>query len=134
MRLNRLCHAAISDDLWVSVHGPLLIHNETQFRPDLTIHRSAPRFELAMPARENTLLLMEIADLSLDFDLNKKLPYYGKWQIPEEWLFDLKRRRIERHTAPKLEGYTRVEAVQGHGELTSTTLPGLTISVKATMG
>jgi Uma2 family endonuclease len=133
MRLNRLCSACIGDDLWVGVHGPLLIHEETQFRPDLTIHRSGSS-ELAMPTRENTLLVMEIADLSLDFDQNKKLPYYGKWQIPESWLFDLNRRRIERHTQPNLDGYTRMEAVQGYGELTSTTVPGLTISVKAAMG
>jgi Uma2 family endonuclease len=81
-----------------------------------------------------TLFVIEIADLSLDFDQNKKLPYYGKWQIPEAWLFDLNRRRIERHTDPNLEGYTRIEAVQGHGSLDSTTVPGLTVSVKATMG
>jgi Uma2 family endonuclease len=134
MRLNRLCSACVGEDLWVGVHGPLLVHQESMFRPDLTIHRSPPRFELATPSHENVLLVMEIADLSLDFDKNKKLPYYGKWQVPESWLFDLSRRRIERHTEPSLEGYTRIEAVQGYGSLTSTTVPGLTISVQAAMG
>ena len=77
---------------------------------------------------------MEIADLSLDYDRDKKLPLHGKWQIPESWLFDVARRRIERHTEPNLEGYTRVEIAQGNGSLNSTVVPGLTISVKEAMG
>jgi Uma2 family endonuclease len=134
MRLIRLCSACVGEDLWVSVNDPLLIYEESKPRPDLIIHRSAPEFELAVPSHENALVVMEIADLSLEYDRDKKLPLYGKWQIPESWLFDVARRRIERHTEPGLDGYTRVEIVQGYGSLTSTAVPGLAISVVATMG
>ena len=128
MRLIRLCGACLGDDLWLSVHDPLLVNEESQLRPDLIIHRSPPQFDLALPSRENTLVVMEIADLSLKYDRDKKLPSYGKWQIPESWLFDVARRRIERHTEPNLEGYTHAEAVQSAGSLTSTVVPGLVIS------
>lgn len=134
MRLIRLCSPCVGNDLWLSVHDPLLVYEQSKPCPDLTIHRSAPDLELALPSRENTLLVMEVADLSLDYDRDKKLPLYGKWQIPEAWLFDVARRRIERHTEPNLEGYTRVEIVQGYGSLISTVLAGLTISVEAAMG
>ena len=126
--------ACVGGGLWLSVHDPLLIYEQSKPCPDLTIHRSAPDLELALPSRANTLLVMEVADLSLDYDRDKKLPLYGKWQIPEAWLFDVARRRIERHTEPNLAGYTRVEIAQGHGSLTSMVLPGLAISVEAAMG
>ena len=46
------------------------------------------------------LLLVEVADSSLDFDRTVKLPLYAEAGISEVWIVDVKERRVERYSGP----------------------------------
>lgn len=75
------------------------------------------------------LLLIEVADTSLVYDRDVKLPLYARFEIPEAWLVDLYGRVVERHTEPSENGYRLVRRA-GRGEtLESAVLPALTLPV-----
>ena len=58
---------------------------------------------------------MELADSSLEYDCNRKLPRYAASSIPEAWLFDVTAQRVERHSEPHNGRYRQV-AVDGLGQ------------------
>lgn len=51
------------------------------------------------------LLPIEVADVSLAYDRDVKLPRYARAGIPEAWLVDLANRRLLIHRRPGPEGY-----------------------------
>lgn len=53
-----------------------------------------------IPHIEDILLVMEIADSSVDYDRQVKFPLYAAAGIPEAWLIEMRSRLIERHTDP----------------------------------
>jgi len=57
-----------------------------------------------VPDTANTLLVVEVADSSLQHDRGTKVPLYGRAGIPEMWLVDLVNRRVERFSEPGQPG------------------------------
>ena len=56
----------------------------------------------AHPTPADVLLVVEVADSSLDYDRGVKLPLYAEVSIPEVWIMALEDVRIERYSG--LEG------------------------------
>ena len=50
-------------------------------------------------------LLIEVADVSLDYDREQKLPAYGRAGIPEVWIVNLRDQGIEVYREPHFAGY-----------------------------
>ena len=107
--------------------NPFLLDDESQPEPDLVVYRRRKRE--THPTPDDILLLVEVADSSLDYDRNRKFPRYAAAGIPEAWLFDVFAGILERHTEPFEGRYRRVEAARRGEALISTTLPGLTLAV-----
>ena len=59
-----------------------------------------------------------------------KLPVYAGFGIPETWLADLNRHRVEVHTEPRDGVYTHVAYVEMDGILTPSAFPDFAILVK----
>jgi Uma2 family endonuclease len=88
----------------------------------------------ALPTPEDVLLLIEVADTSLVYAREVKLPLYARAEIAEVWLVDLNRQIIERYTEPSEERYRLVRRA-GRGEaLESAVLPALTLPVDTALG
>jgi Uma2 family endonuclease len=82
----------------------------------------------------DVLLLIEVADSSLDFGQGTKLPLYAASGIPEVFLVDLLGGQLERHTEP-CDGQYRTVITADRGEaLPSSMLPGLEIPVDVALG
>ncbi len=129
-QLNRLLGRAVGDRAIVSVQNPirLSIHDEPE--PDLALLK--PRrdgYSEALPSPGDALLVIEVADTSLRYDLDSKLPLYARAGTPEAWLVDLVNNVIERHTSPGDEGYRTRDVAGVGGALTSETLPDLCLDV-----
>jgi Uma2 family endonuclease len=54
---------------------------------------------------EDVFLLIEVADSTVAYDRNQKLPAYGRAGIPEVWLINLPERSIEVYRQPHYLGY-----------------------------
>jgi Uma2 family endonuclease len=75
------------------------------------------------------LLVVEVADTSLAYDREQKLPLYARCGLPEALLVDLNRPAVEVHRDPSPQGY-RSRAVLRHGHsLTLLALPAVRLAV-----
>jgi Uma2 family endonuclease len=55
------------------------------------------------------LLLVEVAESSLDYDRGVKIELYNRFAIPEVWLVDLRGERVEVYRTPSPETYRDVQ-------------------------
>ena len=85
-------------DCRVNVQVPILLDDESEPEPDIVIYRRRKR--TTVPTPEDILLVVEVADKTLDYDRNQKFPRYAAAGIPEAWLFDVFAGVLERHTEP----------------------------------
>ena len=108
-RLARLLSVAVGEHAIVSVQNPIALppHNEPQ--PDIALLK--PRlddYESALPTTDDILLVVEVADTTLNYDRDAKLPIYARHGIVEVWLVDIIGQKLTVHREPGPKGYSRL--------------------------
>lgn len=112
----------------ISAQNPVRLSDDTEPQPDITVLRPRDDFYAgALPRGRDVLLVVEVADTSLGFDREEKLPHYAAAGIGEAWLVDLNNEVIERHTRPLHGRYAEVVTLQRGETLHS---PALDLSVR----
>jgi len=81
------------------------------------------------PRAEDVLLLIEVSDTTLDYDLQEKLPAYGRAGIPEVWIVNLKNGTIEIYLEPHFTGYGSRAVLRASERAVPRTFPDVTIQV-----
>jgi Uma2 family endonuclease len=106
-RLNSLfAFLAAAQKAVVAVQNPLHLDDYSEPQPDLVLARFRPDYYAAQhPTPQDVLLLVEVSDTSEDYDRTVKLPVYAQAGIPEVWLVDLTRQRLEAYQQPTAQGY-----------------------------
>ena len=103
---NRALTEAVGRRAVVQVQSPIRLDDGTEPRPDLALLRDRPDFYSSSHAEpSDVLLLIEVADSSVNYDRNEKLPRYARAGIPEVWLTVLPEDVVEAHTEPTDNGY-----------------------------
>jgi Uma2 family endonuclease len=104
----------------VSVQNPLVLGEQGEHYPDLVLYRAGVRGRV--PEAGDALVVIEVADTSVSYDRNVKLPLYARAGVPEAWLVDLRAGVVEVHSEPREGGYgLRRRYARGEG-LRSATL------------
>jgi Uma2 family endonuclease len=121
------------DSVVLSVQNPIRLAPRIQPQPDLVLlRREAPRRRVALP--EHALLVVEVADSSLEDDRRIKAPLYSLAGIPEYWIVDIKGQRVEVYSEPSAAGY-RASRFYLRGEsLSPAFAPDMTVAVDAILG
>jgi hypothetical protein len=106
-RLNwLLSQQLIPAETIVHIQGPVRLSTDSEPQPDLAVLRYRDDFyTLRHPGADEVFLLVEVADSSLDYDTEVKVPLYARAGIPEVWVIDLNARAIEVYRKPSAEGY-----------------------------
>jgi Uma2 family endonuclease len=134
-RLNRLLSTLVADRAIVSVQDPLVLGDRSEPEPDLMLLRPRDDFyETANPLADDVLLLIEVADTSLDYDRGVKIPLYAANGIPEVWLFDLRRKQLEMHRDPGPVGYREILLPDLSQTISPLSLPAVEIQIAALWG
>jgi Uma2 family endonuclease len=126
--LTRTLTQRTDDNIRVDVQNPIHLGPRTEPQPDITLSRRHPG-RIAHPTPEDILFLIEVADTTLDYDRNTKLPLYAAAGIAESWLFDVSAWTLERHTEPRDGVYQQVARIGRGQSLASTTRPEITLAV-----
>lgn len=112
-RLSRLLIEAIGDRAVVSPQLAIRLDRMTELKPDLAVcTRRDDLYASAWPTGADALLVIEIADTSLDYDVRVKGPIYARYGVPEYWIFDLPARALRRFRQPRRDKYTDVSAFE----------------------
>ena len=110
--LNRLLSKAVGESAIVSVQNPIILGDHSEPEPDLALLRPRPDFYTnSHPRAPDVLLLIEVADSTLQTDRDIKVPLYARHDIPEVWIVDIRNRQILRFAHPKQGVYQTLETL-----------------------
>lgn len=132
MRLTRLFVLACADGrAEVRVQLPLALSEDSEPEPDLAI--VAPgEYKDAHPT--TALLVIEVADSSVDGDRGFKAPGFAAGGIPEYWIVNLRDDAVEVHLDPSGEQYRRIVPWRRGQTLQPEAFPDLRLSVDQMLG
>ncbi len=125
----------LPESMLVRVQDPIHIPLYSEPEPDLVIVPASLAIgRTGHPNPANILLLIEVADTSLRYDRDEKLPLYAEAGIVESWIFDLPGQRILVHREPKAGRYTKIEIVERGGTLSPLAFPNLVLALDDVLG
>ena len=78
---------------------------------------------------DRALLIIEVAEISLDYDRKTKGPLYAASDVPEYWIVDIEARCVEIHTDPAGEAYASVRIARQGEVIAPAALPEAKLSV-----
>jgi Uma2 family endonuclease len=130
-RLTRLFAALLtSNRATVSVQNHIVLNPHQAPQPDLAVVRyRADGYRGRHPGPADTLLVIEVADSSVAWDRERKLPLYAEAGVPEMWLVNLPADVVEVHRAPEGRGYAEVRTARRGATIAPQAFPDLTLRV-----
>ncbi|WP_300932700.1 Uma2 family endonuclease [Prosthecobacter sp.] len=128
---NGLMTQKVGDAYRVRCKHPIRINRHNEPQPDIAVVK--PRkdsYALSHPDPDDVLLIIEVSDTSLDFDLNAKRHTYAKAEIAEYWVLDVNSRELHVFLSPWEGDYTQHATHKGDDEVVCTTIADLKVSVR----
>ncbi len=134
-RLNHFLHPEVKPRALVSIRNPLNADPYSEPQPDLMlVKRRDDYYASAHPRGPDVLLLVEVADTTLEYDRVVKIPLYARAGIAEVWIIALPTDEIEVFRRPSAEGFRSVSKVRRGEVLSVEALPGVTLAVDQILG
>jgi len=132
MALNKSLGQAVGDRALVSVQGPIRLDDLSEPEPDFALLKPrADAYRDSHPRPADVLLLIELADTSLNYHRAVKRSLYAQHAIPEFWIVNLAAGEIEICRDPGSDGYASLQRVGREGLAEPTLLPGVRIPLAA---
>lgn len=128
--LGRILGRAVADHAIVWVQNPIVLGSTSMPQPDLALLRPRPdTYYDSHPAPADTLLVVEVSDSTLAFDLRKKVPLYARAGVPEVWVVDIAERAVRVHRDCAYSGYRTSFTAAIGDEVASLGLPEARVAV-----
>jgi Uma2 family endonuclease len=135
-RLTRFFVMRLGVAAIVQPQGALRLDVSTEPQPDLAVLRHRDDFYEtgSRPAPDDILLLIEVADTSLRYDLTTKAALYASYAIAEYWVIDLNSDTVIRHQEPVDGAYQRTTSVPHDTPFAPALLPGCLVTTRDILG
>ncbi|WP_038056344.1 Uma2 family endonuclease [Thermus amyloliquefaciens] len=128
MYLDHRLKEALQGKALVAVQSPLHLAEDSEPEPDLLVLQyPLERYQGRLPRPEDVLLLIEVADTSLEFDREVKLPLYAEAGIPEVWLVNLKEGLLEVYREPREGRYRSIRLLSPSEPATPLAFPEVSL-------
>jgi Uma2 family endonuclease len=135
LHLDRLLQEAAKDKAFVLVQSPLALGDHSAPQPDLALLRPrGEHYRLSLAGPSDVLLIVEVAQSSLRFDRDDKIPLYAHHGIPEVWLIDLEAKRLVRYRNPESGAYALLDEPDLASPLETSALPGTSVDLRGLFG
>ena len=119
-RLTELLGRLVGDVAIVWVQNPVRIDDYSEPLPDVALLKRRDDFYAqANPQPTDVLLIIEVADSSVEYDRDIKIPLYARAGVPEAWLVNLPEEAVEIYARPLNNAYQETRLVK-RGESLST--------------
>ncbi|PSB34871.1 Uma2 family endonuclease [Chlorogloea sp. CCALA 695] len=133
-RLNRLFSQVLGDRAIVAVQDPVELSNLSEPQPDVALLKPRDDFYAAgHPQPQDILLLVEVADTTIESDLAVKIPLYASSGIIEVWLVDVNEQVVEIFREPTDNSYQNIQKFQ-QGEIFVQAFADVIIAVEQILG
>lgn len=119
------------DSAIVRVQGSVRLDLYTEPQPDLVLLRPRTDFYASHhPGPADILLIVEVADSSIEYDREVKARVYARSGVHEYWLVDLNGQELDCYLAPENGTYQNVQRYTRGQLLAPQLLPGCVISTE----
>lgn len=130
-RLLKRLILAVGDEAIVRAGNPLNLGTLSQPQPDLLLLRPrADDYVDSRPGPRDVLLVIEVADTTLDFDQGAKRSFYARFGIREYWVVDINDRRLIGNSGPKDGDFCDIVEYGLEDEASPQALPNVKIAVR----
>ena len=114
----------------VRVQGSIRLDARSEPQPDIALLRPRDDFYSSRSVTpDDILLLVEVANSSLEDDRKKAREKYAKRGIPELWIANLRDEVVERYRSPTPDGYEDVEIFNRDEAISLELLPDVELAV-----
>ncbi|HLT47219.1 MAG TPA: Uma2 family endonuclease [Rubricoccaceae bacterium] len=114
-------HADAFAVVWIQ--SPVRLSTRTEPEPDLALLVPKDAYAARHPRPEEVLLLIEVADTTLAYDRDTKLPLYAREGVREVWIVALPEERVHVYRRPTPEGYAEHAVFERGAALRAGALP-----------
>ncbi|MBD2182639.1 Uma2 family endonuclease [Planktothrix sp. FACHB-1355] len=121
----------------VNVRGqnPVELNDNSEPQPDLALlRRRADFYESGHPQTQDILLIIEVADTTVESDREVKIPLYAASGIVEVWLVNIPAECIEVYRQPSANGYQSVQIFQRGQSIFIEAFPDVSFTVDEILG
>ena len=109
-RLNSVFSQLLGKKVIIAVQNPIILNNLSEPQPDIALLKPrADFYESGHPQPQDVFLLIEVADSSLEYDRDVKIPLYASSGITEVWLVDIYEQVIIVYRYPSENGYSDIQ-------------------------
>jgi Uma2 family endonuclease len=134
-RLTKLLERLAGDRSIIWIQNPVQVNDYSEPLPDVALLKPRDDFYAqANPQAADVFLIVEVADSSVEYDRNIKIPLYAEAGIPEVWLINLLEETIEIYTRPLDDTYQEMLVIKRGESLVAKSIPNLTIDANAVLG
>ncbi len=113
-RLTELLILRLASKAIVRTQNPIRLSNDSEPQPDIAVLRRRDDFyATGHPQPGDIFLVIEVADTTIEFDREIKVPTYAQENIPAVWLVDLNAEAVEVFQEPTAQGYRNSQRFQG---------------------
>lgn len=119
----------------ISVQDPLFLDEHNEPQPDIILLNYREDFyENKQADAKDALLVIEVAESSLHYDVNVKIPLYARSFIHELWLVDLQSNSVQTYHSSNGEAFHEKQRNDTKQSITPLAFPEHPISVQSIFG
>jgi Uma2 family endonuclease len=134
-RLNTLFSEKLHQQAIVDIQNPIELDDNSEPQPDVAILRLSPDFyESAHPQPSDILLLIEVADTTVESDRAVKVPLYAENGIAEVWLININAQCVEIYRQPIATGYQSAQIAYRGQAIAMQAFPHIQLTIDEILG
>ena len=134
-RLNSVFSQLLGKKVIIAVQNPIILNNLSEPQPDIALLKPrADFYESGHPQPQDVFLLIEVADSSLEYDRDVKIPLYASSGITEVWLVDIYQQVIIVYRYPSENGYRDIQTLSRGEKLSISAFPENNLFVDDILG
>ncbi len=122
-RLTELLVLKVTPRALVSIQNPVRLDDRSEPEPDVALLEPKEVYGSRHPRPDDVLLLIEVADTTLDFDRDVKPLLYARAGVRELWVLALEEERVHVYRRPGANGYAEHAVVERGAAVDITALP-----------
>jgi Uma2 family endonuclease len=134
-RLTTIFTSRLGGSVILWPQNPIRLADNTEPEPDIALLKPHPSFySNARPEPQDVLLLVEVADTSLEKDKTVKVPIYAEAGIRLLWIVNLNEDIVEVYSTPVDGAYTEFRKAERGKSILLPIAQGITVAVDEILG
>jgi Uma2 family endonuclease len=119
----------------VRTQNPIVLDDFSEPEPDVSVLRFREDYYCdAHPRPKDVLLVIEVAETTVPFDRQIKLPLYARVAIPEYLMFNLPDEIVEYYSQPEMGSYQNTRILKRGDRFESAGVTRLTLDIETIFG